>query len=283
MVCKMRNKIPFRFWFGLVLILLFWYFNWSLTGYRTQWAFFPMWLGFALTVDALVFLRKGSSLFSRNKLAYVSLFFLSVPVWWFFELFNSLTQNWLYVGREHFTDIEFFLYASLNFSTVIPAVFGSSELVSTFLNKQNSSLVIKDVPKTGYVFIFIGILMLILLILFPRVFYVFIWMIVFFIVEGINILLNNKSIITSVSNGNWKPVLSLWIGGFICGFFWEMWNYYSFPKWVYDVPGVNFLHVFEMPLLGYLGYLPFSLELYSIYKLLTGLINKNISSDYFDL
>ncbi|MDZ7766464.1 MAG: hypothetical protein U5K00_18910 [Melioribacteraceae bacterium] len=60
----------------------------------------------------------------------------------------------------------------------------------------------------------------------------------------------------------------------ICGFFWEMWNYYSYPKWIYDVPGVNFLHVFEMPVLGYLGYIPFSLELYSIYNLVLRLFGK---------
>lgn len=57
----------------------------------------------------------------------------------------------------------------------------------------------------------------------------------------------------------------------------------SLPKWIYDTPGVNFLHIFEMPLLGYLGYLPFSLELYSIYKLVTGTINKQASSNYFEL
>jgi len=123
----MRNKLPLRFWLGLLLIVIFWYLNWALTGLRTHWAFFPLWLGFALTVDALVFLRKGSSLFSRNKLAYIGLFFLSIPVWWLFELFNSLTQNWQYWGREHFTDFEFFIYASLNFSTVIPVVFGASD------------------------------------------------------------------------------------------------------------------------------------------------------------
>lgn len=279
----MTNKFPLRFWLGLLLIIIFWYLNWALTGLRTHWAFFPLWLGFALTVDALVFLRKGSSLFSRNKLAYIGLFFLSIPVWWLFELFNSLTQNWQYWGREHFTDFEFFLYASLNFATVIPVVFGTSELISTFLKKQNNGWVIKDEPKTGYIFILIGILMLVLLIIFPKVFYPLIWMIVFFIVEGINVLLKNKSITTSLSKGNWQPVFSLWIGCLICGFFWEMWNYFSYPKWIYDTPGVNFLHIFEMPLLGYLGYLPFSLELYSIYKLVTGVIKKKASSNYFEL
>lgn len=279
----MTNKLPLRFWLGLLLIVIFWYLNWALTGVRTHWAFFPLWLGFALTVDSLVFLRKGSSLFSRNKLAYIGLFFLSIPVWWLFELFNSLTQNWQYWGREHFTDFEFFLYASLNFATVIPVVFGTSELISTFLKKQNNGWVIKDEPKTGYIFILIGILMLVLLIIFPKVFYPLIWMIVFFIVEGINVLLKNKSITTSLSKGNWQPVFSLWIGCLICGFFWEMWNYFSYPKWIYDTPGVNFLHIFEMPLLGYLGYIPFSLELYSIYKLVTGVIKKKASSNYFEL
>lgn len=279
----MTNKLPLRFWLGLLLIVIFWYLNWTLTGLRTHWAFFPLWLGFALTVDSLVFLRKGSSLFSRNKLAYIGLFFLSIPVWWLFELFNSLTQNWQYWGRDHFTDFEFFLYASLNFATVIPVVFGTSELISTFLKKQNNGWVIKDEPKTGYIFILIGILMLALLIIFPKVFYPLIWMIVFFIVEGINVLLKNKSITTSLSKGNWQPVFSLWIGCLICGFFWEMWNYFSYPKWIYDTPGVNFLHIFEMPLLGYLGYIPFSLELYSIYKLVTGVIKKKASSNYFEL
>jgi hypothetical protein len=43
----------------------------------------------------------------------------------------------------------------------------------------------------------------------------------------------------------------------------EMWNFYSTPQnpnfWKYDVPYVNVLHVYEMPLLGYFGYLPFGM------------------------
>ena len=54
----------------------------------------------------------------------------------------------------------------------------------------------------------------------------------------------------------------------VCGFLWEMWNQWSYPKWVYHVPGVGFAKVFEMPILGYLGYLPFSLEVYLVRQLL---------------
>ena len=45
-----------------------------------------------------------------------------------------------------------------------------------------------------------------------------------------------------------------------CGFFWEMWNGYSLSKWSYQVPYLDVLHVFELPLAGYTGYLAFGLE-----------------------
>jgi hypothetical protein len=73
---------------------------------------------------------------------------------------------------------------------------------------------------------------------------------------------------------NWTPLLQLFLAGLICGFLWEMWNYYSFPKWKYSLPGFEYLYVFEMPLAGYLGYLPFALELWAYYHLIEGLCRK---------
>src|SRR5436305_9981309 len=29
------------------------------------------------------------------------------------------------------------------------------------------------------------------------------------------------------------------VGSLICGLFWEMWNFYSWPKWVYHTPGAQ--------------------------------------------
>jgi hypothetical protein len=50
-----------------------------------------------------------------------------------------------------------------------------------------------------------------------------------------------------------------------------MWNYYSDPKWIYKIPFVDYAYIFEMPALGYLGYLPFALELFALYHLITGI------------
>jgi hypothetical protein len=112
--------------------MVFWALNWSLPGLRTHWAFTPLWLGYCLLVDALVYLRKGHSPLTRSPRAYAGLFVVSIPGWWLFELVNWRTRNWHYLGREFFTDLQYTLLASLSFSTVMPAVFGTAELASTF-------------------------------------------------------------------------------------------------------------------------------------------------------
>jgi hypothetical protein len=117
---------------GLLLIAVFWTLNWTLPGLRTHWGFFPLWLGYCLTVDGLVFLRRGDSLFMRDRKAYALLFLISMPGWWLFELLNLRLQNWVYLGMEEFSDLEYFLLSSLSFSTVIPAVFGTAELSGSF-------------------------------------------------------------------------------------------------------------------------------------------------------
>jgi hypothetical protein len=113
--------------------------------------------------------------------------------------------------------------------------------------------------------------MLFLFLTWPQIFFPFVWISIYFIIEPVNYRLGFKTLLHHTEKGNWRPVWNLWIGVLICGFFWEMWNYYSWPKWIYNLPYLNEPKLFEMPLAGYLGYLPFSLELYALYNLLTGL------------
>ena len=277
---RIRNQLkslvrnwPAHGWFGLTLVAIFWPLNWSLSGLRTHWIFFPMWLGYCLTVDAIVFIRKGDSILTRNHRTFLKMFFVSVPVWWLFELLNLRTHNWSYVGRQFFSDFQYAVLASINFSTVIPAVFGTAELVSTFgwLTKIRPGFRVMPTPKKLAGFFIAGWLMLALMLLWPIYFFPFMWLSVYFIIEPLNVWLGNHSLFHDFAEGNWHSMLALWSGCLICGFFWEMWNFYSYPKWIYRVPFVNFLHIFEMPLLGYAGYLAFSLELYAIYNMIMGL------------
>lgn len=278
-------RYPLHGWIGLGLVALFWVLNWTLTGLRTHWGFFPLWTGYALAVDGLVYTRKGSSLLTRDPAAYVGLFLISAPAWWLFELINSRTQNWFYAGREWFTGLQYFGLASLSFSTVMPAVFGTAELVSSFKRMQRpwAGPKIRPTPGTTALLFALGWAMLALLLLWPRYFFPLVWISVYFIIEPLNVWLKNRTLLTHTGEGNWQPVKTLWIGCLICGFFWEFWNFYSYPKWVYQVPFVDFLHIFEMPLLGYGGYLPFALELFALYHLVMGFLRPGKEQTFIHL
>jgi hypothetical protein len=267
------KKIRWYGFAGVILLAISWTANWHLGGLRTHIFFFPQWLGFILSLDALIYYRKNTSLINRGIIKFIMLFFISVPVWWIFELLNRRNHNWIYQGREYFTGFEYFVFASVCFSTVIPAVFEMTELIASF----GWTLKIKKGPRikksifNAYLFLILGILMLILDMWLPEYFYIFLWISIFFIFEGINILLKNKSLLQFTENGNWRPVYMLALGCCFCGFFWEFWNFYSYPKWTYRIPFLGFFKIFEMPVLGYLGYIPFSFELYSLYVFIKGI------------
>jgi len=255
---------------GLVLIAILWPLNWFLPGLRTAYLFFPLWLGYILAVDALVLVRRGTSLLARSRRDFVLLFVLSAPAWWLFEIINQRTQNWEYLGRERFTDLEYFLLCSVAFSTVMPAVFETAELVYTFrwTTRFGSGPRIGQSPRTPLILFVAGALMLAAVWIWPRHCYPLVWLSLVFLLEPINLWLGRGHFLQHLRQGDWRMVVSLSLGALICGFFWELWNYYSWPKWIYHTPGAGFFHIFEMPLLGYGGYLPFAWELYALRNLI---------------
>lgn len=58
------------------------------------------------------------------------------------------------------------------------------------------------------------------------------------------------------------------VAALICSVFWEMWNFLSLAKWINTIPYVQAAPIFEMPLPGYVGYLPFGLECAAVGALL---------------
>ncbi len=266
---------------GLALVLVFWAVNWTLPGPRTHWSFFPLWLGYCLTVDALVVSRTGTSLFARGRLRYMGLFLVSAPAWWLFEAINLRTQNWVYLGADSFRPFAYAFWTTLSFATVLPAVFESAELMASFawVGRLPRGPRLQPTPAATGTFFVAGLLTLGLLLAWPGWFFPFAWLSMFFILEPINIWLGNRNLAEWTSKPDWRPVYVLWLGVLVTAFFWELWNFHSFPKWIYHVPWGDGPRLFEMPLLGYGGYLPFALELYALYHFVAGFL-RGRRSDY---
>ena len=264
MSSTLRRRLPRRAWFGLGLIALAWPANWLLTGLRTQLLFFPLWLGYVLFLDGWTERRDGTSLWTRSPRGFLVLFLLSMPLWWGFEAANRVLANWEYLGREHFSDVEFALLSSLAFSTVVPAVLVSAEWARGLAWIERLPRGPRLAPRRALriASFTVGLLLLALTLHWPRACYPGIWIAGVFLLEPLVEIAGRRGLCSDLARGDWRPWVALWIGGLLCGFFWEMWNSRSYPKWIYHTPGVGGPKLFEMPLPGYLGYLPFALEVY---------------------
>jgi hypothetical protein len=261
------RPFPWWGWFGVVLGSA----AWILACTRFSWfrpfqahTFTPLWLAYILTVNGLTLRRAGRCLLLDRPIPFLLLFPLSSAFWWFFEYLNRFVQNWQYVGVQ-FGPGEYVLYATFSFSTVLPAVMSTREFILSFpfiQSKYRSFLPIRlSHPERWGAFTFCAAAAgLAGLGIWPNHLFALLWISPLLILVSLQAMIKEPTIFSHLVRGDWTGVLCCALAALICGFFWEMWNDYSLAKWTYHVPFVQRFEVFEMPILGYAGYLPFGLE-----------------------
>ena len=254
-------------WLGLICGACAWILAWS----RFSWfsvfqphTFTPLWISYILVVNALIYQRAGRCMIINTPVYFLLLFPLSAVFWWFFEYLNRFVQNWYY-QVPHFSAVEYFWYATLSFSTVLPAVLATRELIlqTGWIQRAYKNYLELQWPRPRV----IALLTLIFSTLgltgigiWPNQLFALLWISPLLIIVSFQALINKPHILTGAARGDWRLIISSALAALICGFFWEMWNYYSYARWVYRIPFVHRFQVFEMPLLGYAGYLPFGLQ-----------------------
>lgn len=273
---KVRTYPPPHLFLGLALALFFWFASWTRLGVLGEYAFFPQWLGYILTVDALVAWRQGESLLTAHPREWIALYILSAPIWWVFEGLNQFVQNWHYMTARPYAPLEYILIATIDFSTVIPAIFETAALwlTSDFVRRWDHLPRLNLSPRLAWALIFAGAVALAAVVLVPRYAFPFTWLWIVLIADPLNDLRGRPSLLAQAARGDWRRVIGLALAGLTCGFFWEMWNSNAMPKWYYTVPFVGAAKVFEMPVLGYFGYIPFAWELYALYQLFWGRLSR---------
>ena len=137
-----------------------------------------------------------------------------MPFWWAFELLNLAVHNWEYLGTEGYGFWSYLLLASVNFSTVLPAVMETSELVGSFAWVKRLRPIV-SVPSTPLVLgtlLFCGVLSIMLPVRFPRYAYPLVWGVLFFSVEPFNVWLGAPTLFAWMRRGDWRPVIALALG-----------------------------------------------------------------------
>jgi hypothetical protein len=92
-----------------------------------------------------------------------------------------------------------------------------------------------------------------------------VWIGFFLLLDPLNRRLGLPSLLGDLAQGRRGRLYSLLISGWVCGWLWEFWNYWAAAKWHYTFPILQRWKIFEMPALGYLGFLPFALECFAMY------------------
>jgi len=265
---RFKGPFPWWGWTGLILCLLSWLLAWK----RFTWfwlfqphTFLPIWAGFILFLNAAAVKRSGSCLLLRRPLRFLLLFPASAGFWWFFEYLNRFVQNWFYTGIESMGPGAYAYHASLSFATVLPGVLSMIDLLLTIpaLGKGLARCrrirlpASRWIPRMTLIVAGIG---LTLIGIFPDRLFALVWVSPLVIILSIQALTGRLTLLHPLRQGDWRPVVVPALAALICGFFWEMWNYFSLARWSYTIPFVQRFHLFAMPVLGYGGYLPFGLE-----------------------
>ena len=155
------------------------------------------------------------------------------------------------------TPLQYFVMATLPFSTVLPAVASTFEWLETRLGavRVTPEEATGGVTKvTAWIVLVLGSAGLLGIGSHPDQLFPLLWIAPLLVVTSTQVLVTGNTLVFQVGPGEWHRICLLWaLAALLCGFFWEMWNFFSFTKWVYAIPYVNRFHCFEMPLLGYRG------------------------------
>jgi hypothetical protein len=263
-----RRPFPWWGWIAVTWTAVWWVLAWTrFDGFRPFQAhtFTPLWLGYIVIINAITHVRTGVSLLTHRPRYLLTLFPSSSAFWWSFEYLNRFLQNWHYHGTDGFTTGEYILLASFSFSTVLPAVISTRDLLMTFprLRAQAANLWRVDTEHSQWIALgmfAVAAAAMLLIGVMPNYLFPLLWMAPVLVITSVQRFAGQNTIFSRLKFGDWTPVLLPGMAALICGFFWEMWNFHSLAHWTYTVPFVNRFQVFEMPLLGYAGYLPFGLE-----------------------
>lgn len=241
---------------GLALLAL------TLAGSRASEAVdllrFPLaWGAVLLALDGACRARHGRSPLAtaRDWLACCG---LSVAFWDVFELLNLRLQNWWYVGLSQ-SSVAGSVFAALSFATVLPAV----RLGLCALSPREEAPLAHAPASRTLPLATAGALALALPLAAPRFFFPCAWLFLWPLCEAALSRSPVRSLPSPLEAARARDLrlpLRLIALALPLGFVWESLNFGCERGWIYTVPFFEHPKLFEMPLPGYLGYVPFLLE-----------------------
>jgi hypothetical protein len=240
-----------------------------------------VWTGYILFVDALIYKLKGRSPLMTDRLEFLVVALISVGGWWLCEFYNAprfwnsdLELWWHYHNLEPNPYLRRVGY-DWAFATIFPLLFLTAEFFAlTIFKRSNRGPHLRLTKPLMIGLVILGGVGVVAPLIYPSAWFApVIWLSFIFLLDPINALRGYPSIVGDLKRGDWRRLWSLLGSGLVCGFLWEFFNYWALSKWTYTVPYFGDIKIFEMPVLGYLGFPPFAIECWAMYIFVRSLLN----------
>jgi len=274
------KKIPLYGYLGVLIIVVAEALLFSGNQIVGRWFTPIVWTGYILFIDGLVYAVRSRSLLMTDRLELLVIVVVSIGAWWLCEFYNAprfwksdLELWWHYHNLEPNLMLRRAGY-DWAFATIFPLLFITAELFTvTIFQRSNAGARIRFSKPLLIGFIALGVVGVVWPLLFPSAWLApVIWLSFIFLVDPINALRGWPSIAGDLARGDWRRLWSLLAAGLLCGFLWEFFNYWAISKWTYTVPYFGNVKIFEMPVLGFLGFPPFAVECWVIYIFVRSLL-----------
>lgn len=265
------RRLPLYGWFGLLVILVSQAAVFARLEPFYHWHTPIAWTGYILLADAVVWKRRGNSWIRNNP---SELFFAScasVPLWVLFEIYNKYSiYSWHYIGLPDVRLIRYLGY-TWSFATIIPAIFETADLVSSLRDRRADptradSITPQRLSPLAWATVAAGVVMVLVPVLVHTPYLAAsVWLGFILLLDPLNARAGAESILGDWRRGRSARLVNLLIAGLVCGVIWELWNYWVGTKWIYNVPILPNVRIFEMPILGFGGFPPFAVECFAMY------------------
>jgi hypothetical protein len=234
-----------------------------------------VWFGFTLFADTLMLRREGRSLV-KNRLPDLALMTaLSALAWWGFEGLNAaLLNNWGYSASPDVPMWAQRLRSTVFFSSLIPATWTAILLTLSLPWAKRPSAHRSISPSRPWLALLglFGAALAALALLVPFLALPLLLAAIVLILDPINYARRRPSLLGCIERGDARLPIAIFAGSLAAGLLGEFWNYWAVPKWTYSVPYIDFAYIFEMPLLGYLGYPMLAFAIFVLYHFVRGFV-----------
>ena len=271
-VAPASRRLPAYAAAGLVSMIVFEVAVFTGNSFIGRWFTPIQWTGLIFFLDGLHKRRTGRSWITDHFWEFMTLCVISIGSWLVFEWYNIYLKNWTYLSLPDNLWIRYAGYAWA-FATISPGMFLIYVTLDDLFPGRDPETPPRLPDAVFYSFVAVGLVCLVVPLIWPSTWMTpLVWVGFAFFLDPINGRMGSRSVLSEFFTGHFRSMPLFFLAGLIAGLLWEFWNYWAISKWEYDVPYWGHIKLFEMPVLGFLGFMPFIIESLAIYKFVRKLI-----------